>query len=75
MTDHVILSGRARAVLAEMRQRPEVDSSISTGMRTDGLEARRAYQVVGRLERGYYREPHVLQHVASRVGRDVTYGR
>ncbi len=74
VTDSFILSARARTVLDEMRSRPDLDRSIKSRMRPEPLSERRAYDVIGRLDDGYYRESHVLHYVASSVSGALTYG-
>lgn len=74
VTDSLILSHRARVVLDEMRSQPELDLSLKSKMHPEQLTDQRTYDVVRRIERGFYDAPHVLHRVAAHVGSALMYG-
>lgn len=63
--DKVVISYRARVLLDEMRQTPDVDLSIKTLLGTAPLTDERAGEVLERIHHGYYNQPGVLKEVAS----------
>lgn len=66
--DRVVISHRARALLDEMRQMPDVDMSIKTLLGTPALTEERAGEVTSRIHHGYYHQPEILKEVASALG-------
>ena len=73
VTDTVSVSQRARAALDEMRSRPEVEHDLVEKLSSQSLSERRSYEVAVRIAAGYYREPHVLRHVAAQVSGAISY--
>lgn len=65
--DHVVISDKARELLDEMRQAPNVDSHISTLLGGVSLTDEQAGLVRERISHGFYHQPRVLREVASAV--------
>ncbi len=63
--DRVVISYRARELLDEMRQMPEVDMIIKTLLGTAPLTDERADEVLERIHYGYYNQPEVVKEVAG----------
>lgn len=66
--DRVVISLRARELLDEMRQTPDIDLSIKTLLGTAPLTEERAGEVRQRIHHGYYNQPGVLKEVATVLG-------
>lgn len=66
--DRVTISGRARLLLDEVRQAPDVDTGIKVMLEGTLLPDSRATEVLQRIQRGYYSQPEVLREVASHLG-------
>ncbi len=66
--DRVVISMRARELLDEMRQTPDVDLSIKTLLGTAPLTEERAGEVMERIHHGYYNQPDVLKELAGVLG-------
>ena len=66
--DRVFISGRARLLLDEMRQAPDVDTGIKALLGASLLPDTRATEVLDRIQHGYYSQPAVLKEVASHLG-------
>ena len=66
--DRAVISGRARALLDEMRQAPDVNTGLRARFDASSLPATRATEVLGRIKHGYYSRPEVQREVASLLG-------
>jgi hypothetical protein len=66
--DRVIISGRARSLLDEMRQAPDVETGIKALLGATLLPDTRATEVLDRIQHGFYSQPAVLKEVASHLG-------
>lgn len=63
--DRVVISIRARELLDEMRQVPDVDTNIKSLLGALPMTDERAGEVLGRIQHGYYKQPGVMKEVAS----------
>lgn len=65
VNDQVVISYKARIALHEMRTMPDVDLTIKALMSAAPLTEERAGEVLRRIQQGYYKQPEVLQKIAT----------